>query len=143
MGALAVDGRKFAGGHQAAAQEALFVFAVKQDDFHGKILVLPEQHADFGMSRALVQAESLPVDAMFAQGVEGLIEAGKEVFLEMVEFEEGRLVGLAENLAFTFDDGQEFLAQGEVPAKVRGDLPGRDQGVAAAPAGGLLVALRS
>jgi hypothetical protein len=143
MGALAVDGGEFAGGNEAAAQEGLFIFPVQQDDFHGQILVLPEQHADFGITGAFIHAESLPVDAMFAQGVKGLIEPGKQVFLELKEFEEGRLVGPAEGLAFAFHHGQEFLAQGEMPAKVGRNFFRQGQGVAATPAGGLLVALRS
>ena len=69
MGALAVRGGEFARGHEAAAQEALFVFAVEQDDFHGQVLVLAEQHADLGMAGALVHGKPLPIDAMLSQGI--------------------------------------------------------------------------
>ena len=52
------------------------------------------------------------------------------------------MVRAAERLAFTLDDGEDFLAEGEVLAEVGGDFFRRDYGVPTAP-GRLLVALRS
>lgn len=52
------------------------------------------------------------------------------------------MVRAAQGLAFAFDDGEDFLAKGEVLAEVGGDFFRRDYGVPTAP-GRLLVALRS
>jgi hypothetical protein len=96
VGALAVGGGEFAGGDEAAAKESLLVFAVEEDDFHGQVLVLAEQHADFRMADAFLRGEALPVDAMAAEGVNGLVEAREEGFFELIELEKGVLIGAAE-----------------------------------------------
>jgi hypothetical protein len=139
MGALAVGGGELAGGDEAATQEALFVLAVEQDDFHGLVLVLAEQHADFGMAGAFIHGKALPVDAMPMEGVERVVQARKQGLLKLVKLEEGGVVRAAEGLAFAFDDGEDFLAEGEVFAEVGGDLLGRTQGIPTAAAGGLLL----
>ena len=143
MGALAVGGGKLARRNEAAAQEALFVFAVEQDDFHGLILVLTEQHSDFRITGAFFHGKSLPVDAVFFQGIQRFIEAGKQGFFELVELKKGGMVRAAEGLPLAFDDGEDFLAEGEVLAEVGGDFLGNDYGVPTAAPGRLLVALRS
>jgi hypothetical protein len=144
MGALAVGGGEVARGDEAAAQEALFVLAVEQDDFHGLILVLAEQHADFGMAGAFIHGKALPVDAMPVQGVHGLIQARQQGLFELIKLEEGGMVRAAEGLAFAFDDGEDFLAEGEMFAEVGGNILGRTQGVPTEAAGGMLLApLRS
>jgi hypothetical protein len=144
MRPLAVGGGKFPGRDEAAAQEGLLVLAVEQDDFHGLVLVLAEQHADFRMAGAFVHGEALPVDAMAVNGVHGLVQAREQGLFELVKLEEGGIVRTAEGLAFTLDDGEDFLAEGEVFAEVGGDFFRRTQGVPTAAAGGMLPApLRS
>jgi hypothetical protein len=144
MGALTVGGRQLARGDEAATQEGLLVLAVEQDDFHGLILVLAEQHADFRMAGAFIHGKPLPIDAMPVQGVQRLSQAWEQGLFELVKLEEGGIVRPAEGLAFAFDDGENFLAEGEMPAQVGGNLLGRTQGVPTAAAGGMLLApLRS
>ncbi len=75
---------------------------------------------------------------MFANGIHRLIQAGEQGFFELVELEKRRVVRAAQGLAFAFDDGEDFLAEGEVLAEVGGDFLGRNYGVPTA----LLVALR-
>jgi hypothetical protein len=142
MGPLAVGGREFTRGNEAAAEKALFVLAVEQDDFHGQILVLAEQHANFGMAGAFFHGEPLPVDAMLPDGVHGLGEAREQGLLDLVKLEEGWVVRPAEGLAFAFDDSENFLTEGEMPAQIGGDVFRGGQGVATAP-GMLLVPWRS
>jgi hypothetical protein len=141
MGALAVGGGKFAGGDEATAEEGLFVFAVEEDDLHGQILILTKQHADLGMADALLGREALPVDAMTAEGVQGLGQARKKGFFKLIKLELGMLVSAAEGLAFAFDEREDFLAESEMFAEVRSNLRRRNQCVSGAP--GLLVAGRS
>src|SRR5208282_5299376 len=70
MRALAVHGRQFARRNKAAAQQALLVFSVKNNDLHGQVLVLAQQQADFRMPGAFLPAQLLPLQTMPPQGIQ-------------------------------------------------------------------------
>ena len=52
MRTLAIDGRKFAGGNKSTTKEILLIFPVEQNDLHGQILILPQEHVHLWMLSA-------------------------------------------------------------------------------------------
>src|SRR6266498_3875351 len=66
MRPVLAGGRNLARRDQAAAQEALLVFAIQEDDAHDQILYLSHQETDLGLDRALCRGEALPQQAMLA-----------------------------------------------------------------------------
>jgi hypothetical protein len=104
---------------------------------------LAEQHANFRMTGAFFHGKTLPVDAVFSEGIQRLIETGKQGFFELIELKKGGMVRAAQGLALAFDDGEDFLAKGKMLPEVGGDFLRRDYGVPAALPGRLLVALCS
>src|SRR5260221_5884646 len=75
MGALTVRGGQLASRDQPAAQQTLFILAVQHDDLHDQILVLPQQGGDLRVQCSFGGIQALPVEAMRAQTIDGLIEA--------------------------------------------------------------------
>ena len=98
MGALAVDGRYFAGWNEAAAEQELFVFAVKDDDLHGQVLAATKEGGDLRKFRAFFAGKFLPALAMTAQRVEGLGEARQKSFAALVKFKKRFAISLAKGL---------------------------------------------
>jgi len=141
IGPLAVGRWQVARRDEAAAQQALLVFAVEQDDLHDQILVLAQQHANARVTRPFVHGKPLPLNAVPAQGVQGLVQPGQEVLFDLVKFGERRLIRPPEGLAFTFHDGKEFLAEGEMLAEVACDVFRGTYCAATGAAGWRLVAL--
>ena len=70
-----------------------------------------------------------------------MIQAGKQVLFDLVEFKQGRLVRAAQGVAFAFDQEEDFLAERQVFAEVASDGFGRGYCAATGAAAGRLVAL--
>src|SRR5437762_13542952 len=88
MGRLPARRRHFPSWDQSATQQALFIFAIEQNDAHDEVLHLPDEKLGFGLGRPLGGWKTLPGRPEVANLPQGLMEMGQEEACEAIDLVE-------------------------------------------------------
>jgi hypothetical protein len=134
VGALWRGVGDFSRRHEAAAEEALFIFAIEEDDPHDQVLDLADEELDLGLSAPFGWGEPLPVLAVLAEAGEGFMEPRQEEAFDLVKVAEGGRLGLTQGLRFALGEGEQLAADDVVGAQILEQLR---QGVHCFFSGGL------